>query len=223
MQNCKNPTIAIIDSGIGGVSVLNQIIQKFNAGNFIYLADNLYMPYGNKTKQWLKKRVLYLIRFLREKYNVDYIIIACNTASSSIENISDNKVFKLHFKPNETYLTTKLTKENLPEMDIIADNRLANQIENNIFSNTELNKIVKECVYKHNLKTYRRIVLGCTHFELVEDLFKKHCKTTEIISNSFFLMSDLKFRLKKAEINIVILLTKKCDVLEDKILKLIRS
>ena len=43
----KPKVIAIIDSGIGGVSVLKQLTNKHGGGNFIYFADNLYMPYGN--------------------------------------------------------------------------------------------------------------------------------------------------------------------------------
>ena len=86
MLKGKNPTIAIVDSGIGGVSVLKQLIAKYNGGNFIYFADNLYMPYGNKNKIWLKNRIEEIIGILQDRYNVDYIIIACNTASSVLVN-----------------------------------------------------------------------------------------------------------------------------------------
>ena len=48
-------SIAIIDSGIGGISVLKALINKFGTGNYIYYADNLYMPYGNKSKTVIKK------------------------------------------------------------------------------------------------------------------------------------------------------------------------
>ncbi|MBR4999161.1 MAG: hypothetical protein IKY10_04695 [Clostridia bacterium] len=223
MQNYKNPTIAIIDSGIGGVSVLNQIVQKFKAGNYIYLADNLNMPYGNKSKNWLRKRTLYLIKCLKEKYVVDYVIVACNTASSAILDIKDKRVYKLKFNKNETYLATKLTKYNLNEIKVIADNRLAKQIESNIFNKKILNQIVKQHVKIHNLRANKRIVLGCTHFELVKEFFEKFCEETKFINNSSFLIDELDFKISLSELNIMVLLTKNNEVLKDKIIKLIRS
>ena len=46
----ENP-IGIFDSGIGGVSILEKLKQILPKENFIYLADNLNCPYGNKSKQ----------------------------------------------------------------------------------------------------------------------------------------------------------------------------
>ena len=55
MLNKLKPTIAIIDSGIGGISVLKALLNKYHCGNYIYYADNLYMPYGKHTKSFVKK------------------------------------------------------------------------------------------------------------------------------------------------------------------------
>ena len=67
MLNQQNPTIAIIDSGIGGISILRQLIKRYKAGNYLYFADNLFMPYGNKTKVWLNKRIDSIIKELQNK------------------------------------------------------------------------------------------------------------------------------------------------------------
>ena len=84
MLNCQNPTIAIVDSGIGGVSILRQLIAKHNAGNFIYYADNLNMPYGNKKQKWIKHRMDTIIKELQTKYCVAFE-----------EDTLDNDVLKL--------------------------------------------------------------------------------------------------------------------------------
>lgn len=223
MQNSKNPTIGIIDSGIGGVAVLKKLVEKFKAGNFIYLADNLNMPYGKRTKFWLRKRVLYLIKLLKETYNVDYIIIACNTASTAIEAFDDKIVYKLSFDENATYLGTKLTKKNLPQKRVVADNTLATKIENNIFNEKALKSILKRHIDSYNLGQYKHLILACTHFELVTDLFKKFCPDSEILENSSFLLNKISFNMSKSELNIVILQTRQDASLEEKILKLIRS
>ena len=95
----KNDTVAIIDSGIGGVSVLNIIIKKYKAGNYIYFADNEFMPYGNKTKQQISNRINKIIKYLKDNYNATKFIIACNTASSCIN--STDSIFCMNFNKKQ--------------------------------------------------------------------------------------------------------------------------
>ena len=74
--------IGIFDSGIGGISVLNELRQKFPSERFIYFGDNLYAPYGEKTEEEICERSEACARFLIDK-GVKVIVIACNTASSA--------------------------------------------------------------------------------------------------------------------------------------------
>ena len=83
----KNLPIGFFDSGVGGLSVYAAFRELMPNENTIYYGDLKNLPYGNKTKYWLKKRTLNLIKFLKEKYHADYIIVACNTASTAIEDI----------------------------------------------------------------------------------------------------------------------------------------
>ena len=78
-----------------GISVLKQLINTYQGGNYIYLADNLHMPYGNKSKPWLTKRMEQLINYLETKYNVNHIVVACNTASTVVK--ADAKVQTMKF------------------------------------------------------------------------------------------------------------------------------
>ena len=96
----QKETIAIIDSGIGGMSVLKQLAHKFG-GNYIYYADNEFMPYGNKSKSEISKRVENVINFLFKHYQVSKVIIACNTASTCYNNNQKN-VFPMKFYKNKT-------------------------------------------------------------------------------------------------------------------------
>ena len=100
------------------------------------------MPYGKKSAQWLKSRVQSIIRMLFEKYNVDLIIIACNTASTVTDRATN--VITMKFINKYTYLATQLTKINLPDFDIIADNSLAKQIENNILNEMKIKQIASK-------------------------------------------------------------------------------
>lgn len=223
MFSCKNSTIAIIDSGIGGVSVLRQIIDKHKSGNYIYFADNLHMPYGNKSQKFLRLRLKAIIENLKQKYHVDYLIVACNTASSVLNKDEYPNLFTMHFEDKHTYLATSLTKKSLSSMKVIDMGSLAKKIENNISNEKKLDALIKRYVVKHQLNTLDNFVLGCTHYELVKELFKKYCPNSNIISNSSFVLKDLNFKTLENEINIVVLLSKQSKHLEDKILKLIRG
>jgi len=96
MLNKLKPTIGIIDSGIGGISVLNQLISRFNAGNYIYFADNLNMPYGNMTKIQLKERLLEIIEVLKNQ-NEEFIKLSFETSVEPclIRNTVDNEYLYL--------------------------------------------------------------------------------------------------------------------------------
>ena len=180
-------TIALIDSGIGGISILKQLIK--NGGNYIYFADNDFMPYGKRSKSKLKKRLNGIISLLENKFNVDKIIIACNTASTLIENT--NTIMTMRFITDKVYLATSLSKKNLKNYEVIADSTLATQIEKHIFDKSLLDKIIKKHILKYQLNNLEEFVLGCTHYELVYDIFCKYCPKTKIYRNSEFILNDI--------------------------------
>ncbi len=223
MLNCKDPTIAVVDSGIGGISVLRSLINKFKVGNYIYYADNMYMPYGNKSKRQIKARVDNIINLLFTQYHVDIVVVACNTASSSIINNRDD-VITMRFSPNEKYLATRLTKYNLNSNDVIIDNTLARSIEKHIFDRKKLYAIIKKKVFIHRLDNLPSLVLGCTHYELVKDIFELACPNTKIINNSDFILESFDhIRFDNNDLNINIILSRQSDTYYQKIFKLINT
>ncbi|MBE5741325.1 MAG: hypothetical protein E7351_02230 [Clostridiales bacterium] len=221
MSNIQNPTIAILDSGIGGVSILRQLLSRFHTGNYIYFADNLYMPYGNKNHHSIKKRVELLIDLLIKKYKADIVIIACNTASTCIDDKKYKKIYIMSFDKKYIYYATGLTKNNLKDYQVIADRSLAKMIESNIFDEKKLKTIVARHIDSHGLRKYRKIVLGCTHYELISDTFKSLCPDVEFVSNSSFVIEKINYQ-PSADLNIKILLSKYSKSYHDKINKLIR-
>lgn len=82
----KELPIGIIDSGIGGASVLKEIIKILPNERYIYLVDNKHMPYGNKSKRKIKKIIYENVKFLIKNYHIKLLVIACNTASSVCSN-----------------------------------------------------------------------------------------------------------------------------------------
>ena len=82
--------VGIFDSGIGGLTVLHTLLNKYPNNEYIYYGDTLNLPYGNKTKEQLIKLSDKDVQFLISK-NVDIIIIACGTVSSNCLDYLKNK------------------------------------------------------------------------------------------------------------------------------------
>lgn len=78
----KTPTVLVFDSGIGGLSIYNEIYNKIPYLQYIYAFDNEMFPYGDKSSEFLIKRVSHIIDTIIESYSIDLAVIACNTAST---------------------------------------------------------------------------------------------------------------------------------------------
>lgn len=75
--------IGVFDSGIGGMTVLKELIRAFPHENFIYLGDTARLPYGSKSGDTVRKYSVQNMSFLISR-NVKAIVVACNTASTQI-------------------------------------------------------------------------------------------------------------------------------------------
>jgi glutamate racemase len=81
-SDINNQAIGVMDSGVGGISVLKHIHTLLPHENLIYLADSKYAPYGNKSLEEIIQRCLILADNLLQK-NVKAIVVACNTATAA--------------------------------------------------------------------------------------------------------------------------------------------
>lgn len=76
-----NSPIGVFDSGIGGLTVLRQMIRFMPYENYIYFGDTARVPYGNKSESIVREYAKQCTKFLLDK-NVKMIVIACNTVSA---------------------------------------------------------------------------------------------------------------------------------------------
>ncbi|HLR35332.1 MAG TPA: glutamate racemase [Tissierellales bacterium] len=76
-----NRPIGVFDSGIGGLTVLQEIIEKLPGEDIIYFGDTARIPYGTRSKETVIEYVFQCIEFLMNK-NVKAVVIACNTATA---------------------------------------------------------------------------------------------------------------------------------------------
>ena len=74
--------IVVVDSGLGGLNILNECKKVLPDINFIYVADSQNSPYGNKSKRKLLKIADLLVKNIINLYNPKIIVLACNTLTT---------------------------------------------------------------------------------------------------------------------------------------------
>lgn len=77
-------TILVIDSGLGGLTVLREIVPTRPDAHYIYVADDVFFPYGHHSEDEIIARVVPLVGELIAAHRPDLVVIACNTMSVSV-------------------------------------------------------------------------------------------------------------------------------------------
>jgi glutamate racemase len=82
MINTTSSTIALFDSGLGGLSILREVRRQLPQHDLFYLADTAYCPYGPRPAAEVRARALAIGRWLVGQ-GAGLLVVACNTASSA--------------------------------------------------------------------------------------------------------------------------------------------
>ncbi|MBC7465929.1 MAG: glutamate racemase, partial [Bdellovibrio sp.] len=184
--------IGVFDSGIGGMTVLKELIRVFPHENFIYLGDTARLPYGSKSGDTVRKYSVQNMNFLISR-DVKAIVVACNTASTQIfenefqgipvYNVIDpgaklaaaktenNKVAVLGTRATIKAATyTRKIKEHRAEIEVFAQAcpLFVPLAEEGWHDDPVTNLIAFR--YLQNLKTedVDTVVLACTHYPLLK-------------------------------------------------------
>ncbi|MBR1091345.1 glutamate racemase [Bradyrhizobium manausense] len=80
----KSPTILVFDSGLGGLTVLREVVAARPDAHYTYVADDAFFPYGNHSEDEIIARVVPLMGKLIGAHDPDLVVIACNTASTLV-------------------------------------------------------------------------------------------------------------------------------------------
>lgn len=81
IQTDRNAPVGVFDSGVGGLTVVREIMRQIPEERIVYFGDTARVPYGNKSQDTILRYSRQIIRFLKTK-QVKAIVIACNTASA---------------------------------------------------------------------------------------------------------------------------------------------
>jgi len=188
--------IGVLDSGIGGLNLLKELVISFPNENFIYFGDNNNAPYGTRTNYDLLSLTVNNIEKLKS-FNLKLIVLACNTLSvnvlSDLKDIFSNVNIIGIYPPIESQviqgkktllLATDRTAENylnLKNVDSVGLTWLVKKIERNPFDLSEID--VNQFLPK-NLFDYDTIILGCTHFIYLKNEFLKILTTQKMVDGT---------------------------------------
>lgn len=81
MNDIKQAPIGVFDSGVGGLTVVREIMRNLPTEKIVYFGDTARVPYGSKSKETVLRYSRQIVRFLRTQ-EVKAIVVACNTASA---------------------------------------------------------------------------------------------------------------------------------------------
>ena len=223
-MDTKAKPIGFFDSGVGGISVLNESLIVLPNEDFVYFGDSINAPYGTKDVNEVKKLTFNAIDFLLNK-GVKAIVIACNTATSAAidalrVNYKDIPIIgiepalkpavKISMGKSIIIMATPMTLaekkfSNLmqkcnKEVDIISlpCAGLVELIENGIIEGDQINSYLKEKLKEYMHLDIASIVLGCTHYPFIKnELIKVVGENTVIIDGSVGTVNQLKRELTK--------------------------
>ena len=194
--------VGVFDSGLGGLTVLKSILKVFRNGEIFYIADTAYAPYGEKSCQEILNRCDKITTFLLEKYGIEALIVACNTATSAaIKHLREKFPFLIvigtepGIKPailntktsNIGILATQATLKGdkyqllVDKLSSIKEVKLyeqaciglVEQIENGEIDSLKTYNMLENWLKPMREKRVDTIVLGCTHYPLVDKAIKK--------------------------------------------------
>ena len=82
LAHLRDGPIGVFDSGLGGLSVWRHLHATMPHENFIYLADNAHVPYGDKSEDWIRTRMTHITEWFLAQ-GCKAIVWACNTATAA--------------------------------------------------------------------------------------------------------------------------------------------
>ncbi|NPA51373.1 MAG: glutamate racemase [Aquificae bacterium] len=219
-------SIGIFDSGVGGLTVFQSISQIFPQVDIYYLGDSARVPYGNKSKETIIRYSLECASYLYERFRIDVLVVACNTASSYalevLKNYFDIPVIgvvepgveaALEVSTNRkvgvigTYATINSNsyRSEILKRDCNVDvyqkpcPLFVPLVEEGMIEHPVTYLMVKE--YLQELVDFGidTLILGCTHYPLLKDTISSVYPNLKIVDSSKAIIDKIKPFCSKEE------------------------
>lgn len=225
-MNSEQP-IGFFDSGIGGLTVANSVLEALPNERIVYFADSLHFPYGEKLEEDIQAYSLRIADFLLSK-QCKCIVIACNSASASAYNqvkkyVGNRAMVVDVISPTVYYIekylnhistigviaTRRTIKSQAYKKRILASNAsltvkslatplLAPMVEEG-FVNDEVSKaVLSKYLHREELSNIEAIILACTHYPfLKQDILAFYENQVAVIDTPTVVTAYLEDKLKE--------------------------
>lgn len=191
--------VGVFDSGVGGLTVVNQLIKSLPQEDIIYFGDTAHLPYGSKSKESVIRFSLDIANFLKAQ-KVKIIVVACNTASSFALSSLREKIeipvigviepgaqaaidatrnFKIGIIGTEGTVKSRAFEEALRKIDknVKVFSRacplFVPLVEEGWLDEPETSQIAEKYLSPMKDEGIDTLILGCTHYPLLKELLSR--------------------------------------------------
>ncbi len=202
--------VGVFDSGAGGLTVAKSLIENPLFDEIIYYGDTARVPYGTKDSNTIIRYSLEAIEFFNN-FDIDLLITACNTVSAyalttmrqkatyPVYGVIEPGIWALNSKINSLdrsilIIATRatinskryqleLSQLGYKNIESIQTGMLVPIVEEGILEGRVLDEML-DYYFKDINKIPDAIILGCTHFPLIEDTISKYFNNQPILIHS---------------------------------------
>lgn len=223
----KTQPIAVFDSGVGGISVLSELVKILPQENYIYFGDSKNAPYGMKERAQVQKLTMDAAEYLFGQ-GAKGLVVACNTATSAGVRALREKYPTIPIvgiepavKPAATrypggrilVMATPMTIREEKFQNLMARYAkdaqilplpcpgLMDFVERGDLHGDDFRKYLEELLYEYRMHPVDAAVLGCTHYPFAKEMIQ------EILGNDVVIFDggegtarEMKRRLKEADL-----------------------
>lgn len=195
----KDYPIGVFDSGVGGLTVVREIMRQIPKERIIYFGDTARVPYGSKSKETVTRYSEQIVRFLKTK-EVKAIVVACNTASAyaleEIEGKLDIPIIgvvkpgaktaaevtsngKIGVIATEGTIQSKIYTKYIDELGVSAEvigkacPLFVPLVEEGLLEDPVTDEIAQRYLSGLIDSGIDTLILGCTHYPLIRSTVKK--------------------------------------------------
>lgn len=216
--------IGVFDSGVGGLTVMREIMRQLPNENLVYFGDTARVPYGSKSKDTILRYTRQIIHFLQTRH-VKAIVIACNTASAltldivsreidipiigvvipgaraAVQETRNRKIGVVGTEATiKSNMYTKLMQEQEPGVTVVgkACPLFVPLVEEGFTKHKITNEVID--IYLNEMKNsgIDTLILGCTHYPLLRSSIREYMgEEIHIVNPAYETAMDLKQLLKE--------------------------
>lgn len=192
-------SIALLDSGVGGLTVVKEIFKQLPNERIVYFGDTARMPYGPRPQDEVRKFALQIMEFLQTQ-DVKIVIVACNSASAAGLSFCQGNPLLPVIGVIEPGVRAALTHTKNKKVGVIGTTGTINSraydevikrldpqvevysqpcplfvliVENNLVDTPEALKVAEEYLKPLKEAEVDALIMGCTHYPLMEHIIQE--------------------------------------------------